>query len=152
VKTSGGLVQMPAGTDAWALHDLGCWLVVPTNTCRRRNGQAVMGAGLAGDAARRYPDLPGRYGNALRNGNTRIIVHDHRLLLAPTKNDWRHPARMPLVHELLTAAAAWCAVNPYETLVVPAPGCGLGGLAWEPVRAAAMQRLRAHRVLLLAPR
>jgi hypothetical protein len=143
---------MPAGTDAWALHDLGCWLAIPTNTCRRRGGQAVMGAGLAGDAARRYPDLPGRYGQALKNGRTRIAVGDHRLLLAPTKDDWRQPARMSLVHELLVAAAAWCAQNPYETLVVPALGCGLGGLAWEPVRDATMQRLGTHRVLLLAPR
>ena len=62
---SAELVELPAGTDIWALHDSGFWVVVPTNTCKKKGGSAVMGAGLARDAALRYHDLAATYGESL---------------------------------------------------------------------------------------
>jgi hypothetical protein len=59
------IVELPAGTDIWALHDSGFWVVVPTNTCKKKDGSAVMGAGLARDAALRYHDLAATYGESL---------------------------------------------------------------------------------------
>lgn len=145
-----GVIELLA--DAWELHRDGLWVVIPTNTERRKDGTAVMGAGLARAAADRFPDLPARYGRALASGNTRVAIPDHRLLLAPTKDRWRAPSRMALVLELLDGVARWCAANPGEGVVVPAPGCGLGGLPWEPVRSEALTRLGASRVVLLPPR
>lgn len=142
---------MPAGTDVWDLHAGGAWVVIPTNTERKGDGTAVMGAGLALAAAQRFPDVPARYGRALAAGRTQVVLTDHRLLLAPTKTAWRRPSTMPLVRDLLDATAAWCATHPAEFVAVPSPGCGRGGLPWAQVRAAALERLATHRVVLLAP-
>lgn len=145
------LVELPAGTDVWQLHAAGFYVLIPTNTCRKNDGTAVMGAGLALAAAQRFPDLPLRYGRALANGRPRIVVDDHRLLLAPTKTDWRRPATMPLVIELLDSAARWATAHPQSALALPSPGCGRGGLPWPQVKAAAHDRLSGCRVALLAP-
>jgi hypothetical protein len=135
----------------WALHASGAWVVVPTSTARLADGPAVMGAGLARQAATRFPALSARYGRALAAGNARVVITDHRLLLAPTKEHWRDPSAMPLVLDALDAVARWCHAHPGEAVVVPALGCGLGGLAWPPVRAAALDRLAAARVALVPP-
>lgn len=42
--------------------------IIPTNVQRRSDGSAVMGAGLAKEAAERVPGLAKRYGDALRAG------------------------------------------------------------------------------------
>lgn len=150
-QSTGGLVELPAGTDVWQLHADGLWLVVPTNCRRKGDGTAVMGAGLALDAARRFPDLPVRYGRALAAGNRRVVIAEHRLLLAPTKDDWRRPAVLELVTELLDGVARWCAANPQHAVAVASPGCGRGGLAWPVVHELALARLAGHRVALLPP-
>jgi hypothetical protein len=146
-----GLLELPAGTNLWGLHDAGLWVVIPTNLRRKADGTAVMGAGLALAAARRFPDLAARYGDALGAGKGRFVCAEHRLLLAPTKDDWRRPATVPLVLELLDAVASWSGRHPDAAVALSAPGCGRGGLPWAQVRAAAMTRLAAHRVALLPP-
>lgn len=147
----GGLVHAESGTGVWNLHDAGAWVLVPTNTQTKSDGTAVMGAGLALDVARRFPDVPGRYGRSLAIANTRIAIPDHRLLLGPTKSDWRRPARMTLVRELLEGVARWCLAHPGEVVAVPSPGCGRGGLPWQDVRDLAVELLGEHRVILLPP-
>ena len=146
-----GLIELPAGTDVWELHEDGFWVLVPTNTCRKKNGSAVMGAGLARDAALRFPGLAARYGLALEAGQDRLAVPKHRLLLGPTKDDWRQPAKIDLVAELLDGVARWCQSHPGEAVAVPSPGCGNGGLPYPEVRAAAVLRLASYRVALLPP-
>ena len=146
-----GILELPAGTNCWDLHALGHWVLIPTNRQTRRDGTAVMGAGLARQAADRFPDLPVRYGRRLAAGVDRIQVPDHRLLLAPTKDHWRAPALPHLVDDLLAGAARWAATHPDDDLVLPSPGWGLGGLPWPQVRAAALAALAGQRAILLPP-
>ena len=146
-----GVLELPAGTDCWALHDAGFWVLVPTNRQTHKDGTAVMGAGLAQQAARRFPDLPARYGSCLRSGQDRAVIADHRLLLGPTKDHWRAPAIPALVTALLAACADWAARGD-GVLVLAAPGCGLGGLPWPTVRAQALDALDGQRAILLPPR
>ncbi len=148
----GGIVELPVGTDVWELHEGGFWVLVPTNMCRKKDGSAVMGAGLAKDAALRYPGLAARYGRALGSGRPMMSFPSWRLLLGPTKDDWRLPAKMGLVEQLLDRVAEWYRAHPGEAVVVAAPGCGRGGPGYRPVRDIASQRLAAYRVVLLPPR
>lgn len=145
------IVELPVGTDIWALHDSGFWVVVPTNTCKKKDGSAVMGAGLARDAALRYTDLAARYGESLTGGRAYLAVPERRLLLGPTKEDWRKPARMELVEKLLAKVKRWCDKNPNEAAAVPALGCGLGGLSYGFVRELAAQELATCRAVLVPP-
>ena len=146
-----GVLELPAGTDCWDLHAAGFWVLIPTNRQTRTDGSAVMGAGLARQAADRYPGLADRYGACLRRGQDRAVITDHRLLLAPTKDHWRAPAVPDLVHDLLEAAAGWTRTGA-GVLVLPAPGCGLGGLPWGQVRDQALEAFTDLPVVLLPPR
>ena len=145
------IVELPAGTDIWALHDSGFWVVVPTNTCKKKDGSAVMGAGLARDAALRYTDLAATYGESLAGGRSYLAAPEHRLLLGPTKEDWRQPARLELVTMLLIKLRHWCDKNPNEAVAVPALGCGLGGLGYGVVCELAEQELATCRAVLVPP-
>lgn len=111
-----------------------------------------MGAGLAKEAAIKFPGLALRYGAALERGSTRIVVPGCRLLLGPTKDDWRRPARKDLVVELLSAVAGWCDAHQSEAIAVPAIGCGNGGLQYREIRELALQRLARCRAGVLPPK
>lgn len=63
------MIQEQAG-DLWDYSARGEWIAITTNGITKANGQAVMGAGLAKQAATRYPDLPSWLGQRLmRFGN-----------------------------------------------------------------------------------
>lgn len=121
--------------DLWEYHRRGAWAVIPTNTTVRANGTAVMGAGLAKQAVERFPELAQRYGQALVTRSERereqpAYFFEERLILFPTKRDWKQPSCLKLVKcnlELLAHhVAGW-----ESSLAVPLLGCGLGGLDWE---------------------
>ena len=54
----------------WEHHAAGGWVAIPTNGCVRRDGSAVMGAGVALQAARKFPGLAAELGQRIRaHGN-----------------------------------------------------------------------------------
>ena len=129
-------------------------VVVPTNTTLKKDGLAVMGAGLAKDAAERFPSLPHRLGDHIKRWADRIYVDSHVICL-PTKRDWRQPSTMELVErgcrELveLDRVFAICGYN--RPIFVPQLGCGLGGLKWErQVRPVVDSLLESERFILVS--
>lgn len=146
---------MTGGTvDLWGLHEQGWWATIPTNLQTRRDGTAVMGAGLARAAADRFDGLDAAYGRSLQAGRHRVAYPAWRLLLVPTKRHWRDPADPTLLAESISRLRAWLDAHPDERLVVPALGCGLGGLDWPAVEAQLLDELAGQldRVRLLPPR
>jgi hypothetical protein len=93
-----------------------------------------MGAGLARQAARRYPDLPEVLGRCIQEKGNHVRVIRHDIIAFPTKNDWRLPAELELIeqsaHELLKIANAM----QYKLVALPRVGCGKGELRWANVR------------------
>jgi hypothetical protein len=144
--------------DIWQHHHRpDVWVVVTTNTeVRCRNGTAVMGAGLAKQAALRFPDLPRIYGQVLQEVNPETghpwasddwhnpqlpwLYTKYRLVLFPTKVEWRLPSRMDLIHSNLYGfIQSWhsycaeeldCCVNNGPYVAFPPLGCGHGGRDW----------------------
>lgn len=59
----------------WDFHrtDLECFIVIPTNGVLKANGDAVMGAGLAKQAAQRFPTLPKLLGQAIRDTGNAVL-------------------------------------------------------------------------------
>jgi len=58
-------VIVAVGSDLWSLHSQGYWVVIPTTTTVKPDGEAVMEEEWARAAAARYPDLPREYGRSL---------------------------------------------------------------------------------------
>lgn len=113
-------------------------LVIPVNWTANRNGDAVMGAGVAKQAADRRPDLPFRLGQVISDFPddphvcTFAAWPGKKLITFPTKRHWRNRSDINLIssmaEQLLEDAAGML------TIALPRLGCGRGGLSWDQVR------------------
>ena len=107
------------------------------------NCKGSMGAGLALDAAERYPEVELAYKKACKDGSLAIgkplltSSKDGRiLLLFPTKNDWRNKSEIDYIesgivyfkNQIVNSGS----INNIP-LHIPKLGCGLGGLDWADV-------------------
>lgn len=124
VYRSGNILE----TEAWNL-------VCPVNL------RGVMGAGLAKQFADRWPGVLERYRQALARRLLREAIPYaveldalRVVVLFPTKRHWRDPARLRDIDLGLAQLGRLARDGGFAELAIPALGCGLGGLAWEPVR------------------
>lgn len=115
-------------------------IVIPVNT------QGVPGAGLAKQAAQRWPLWERLYKLACADWRLRpgtVVAHhlSHHPLQGgpividfPTKTDWREPSSLELIETGLQALGNWLLQAPnVKSIAIPALGCGLGGLQWNDV-------------------
>lgn len=120
----------------WTRWEQGAWLIVPTNTVLDKRGKAVMGAGVAKEAAERDPGLQKALGQHIRNwgGVPYVCISTHFICL-PTKREWWKPAQTDLIK-----LGVWSLARDIEKgrisgeIVSPYLGCGRGGLTWGVVR------------------
>jgi O-acetyl-ADP-ribose deacetylase (regulator of RNase III) len=129
-------------------------LVNPVNTA------GVMGAGLAAEFRRRFPDLAADYRRRCAAGQLRLgqpylyrTAAGVQVINFPTKGHWRAPSRLVGLDQGLAYLAAHADQWQLGSLAVPALGAGLGGLAWEQVGPLLYRHLHDHGVpvLLYAP-
>ncbi|MDI3467587.1 MAG: hypothetical protein OJF50_006408 [Nitrospira sp.] len=121
----------------WDLHACGQWIAIPTNGVLRANGENVMGAGLAGQAAQRFPEFPWVVGNAIGiHGNLPVAWPQARLLSIPTKSHWRTPSILSIITESVIKVFRLLDEHQIRALYCPHLGCGLGQLRWAHVREA----------------
>lgn len=121
--------------DLWDLHARGEWIGVTTNGTVRKDGCAVMGRGIAKQAATRFPSLPFEVGQYIvRYGNMPQRFSDYRIYTFPVKHQWWEWADINLISESMYEIR--CLWNMYNSgrLFIPRPGCGNGGLRWKDVR------------------
>ncbi len=122
---------------------------VTTNGIVRSDGTAVMGGGIAKECAQRFPASQRVLGEEIKaKGNHVHLIHDPAALFAagpliysfPTKEHWRDKSLIKLIAR--SAKELVEEVNRLEfyyqdgplMVLVPRPGCGLGGLQWGQVR------------------
>jgi len=106
---------------------------VTTNGIVKKNGDLVMGAGVAREAKRRFNELPHIFGqNIDKNGNHVYIVEKYGIASFPTKHHWKNDSDINLIaqscRELLFLSKSW------DYILLTRPGCGLGKLSWVDVR------------------
>lgn len=119
--------------DIWSYLGQGV-IAITTNGSLTSDGRAIMGRGVARQAAERFPELRSRLGRLLQvRGN-----HVHEIMLGlvsyPVEEtpfslpELRLIRRSAAELRLLTDQCGW------PVVVVPRPGCGGGGMQWEEVR------------------
>ena len=70
----------------WDYYDKGHWIVITTNGTVKKNGENVMGAGIAKQASQRFPTLPKWCGDLLvKTGLQVFICPDWRIITLPVK-------------------------------------------------------------------
>lgn len=105
-------------------------IYIPTNLALRKDGSAVMGAGLAKKARDMCPTLEAILGQRIREGHD-CTTHLHSNVYAfPTKYDWRDKSDLKLVEKSAYEARK---LTPEGGCFPAWPGCGLGGLPVQEV-------------------
>ena len=109
-------------------------IAVTTGGSLTRDGRAVLGRGVARQAAAFYPALSALLGRLLAEHGNHVHDLGHGLVSFPVEETaWSLPdpgiiARSAEELRLLAVHAGW------DRVVVPRPGCGGGGLEWHEVR------------------
>ncbi len=113
--------------------------VIPTNCTVKRNGDAVMGRGVARQAAIKYPELPKELGRAVEYAGCRVVflsVDNTKFFAFPTKRHWSEDSSLSLIfhgaYQLKDLASSLDLMG-YK-VVLPLLGCGNGGLSKEDVK------------------
>lgn len=126
------------------IWDFGChWIVIPTNGIVNKEKRAVMGAGMAKQAARMYPGIDLALGRAiLDNGNIvqpiAAIQPYGRDLIGivsfPVKHHWNEQADLDLIRSSTEALRQMADKDADKMMgrriAMPRVGCGNGGRDW----------------------
>lgn len=119
-------------------HEAAC---VTTNGMIRRDGRAVMGAGIAKLADQRF-DLANTLAGQLRaHGNhaayLKTAANAHgpfNIFSFPTKHDWRDKSDIQLIKQSARELIKLCDEMNITTCYIPRPGCTNGQLSWPDVK------------------
>lgn len=121
--------------DIWASEVA---VVIPTNGVviqHKSRPHLVMGAGLARQAARRYPELPFRTARWVKEYGNRVFFHKKDgLITFPTKHHWKEESSLSLIQQGVPQLLAIADKFELTEVALPRLGCGLGGLRWGDVR------------------
>lgn len=127
--------MLEAFGNIWDFHNQGEWIGVTTNQVIKSNGQAVMGKGIALEAANRFPELPSRLARCLKQGgNYPYIFPMYKIVTIPTKNHWRDKSDLNLIIKSCNNLNFY--TDEFNRLYIPRLGCGCGGLKWQTVKQA----------------
>lgn len=114
---------------------------ITTNGFVKRSGEGVMGAGVAGQAQRRWPEMPAMLGMHLReNGNHVGVLRlpdtsDPSYYVAyPVKDAWFNVADPELIVRSANELMEYMDLMHWDKVLLPRPGCGNGMLDWPEVK------------------
>lgn len=114
------------------------WRVITTNGIVNASGRAVMGRGVAQQAAIRYNTLSVRLARRLKDHGNHVHLFPEWLIATfPVKHHWRDQADEMLILQSALELAETLERNltsfPDDRFFLPKPGCGNGRLRWEDV-------------------
>ncbi len=108
---------------------------ITTNGITNANGLAVMGRGVALQAANRYPELKSHLGSSLRSGGNKVYyLPDYDIVTFPTKHHWKQDADLQLIAKSAKELQIMTLYNDWKRVLLPAPGTANGRLSWDNVR------------------
>lgn len=114
-------------------------ICITTNGIVKQGGLAVMGAGIAKQAANRFKQLPRKLGSYLKQYGNRTfnmgVCKDgnrcYNLITLPTKNDWRGKSDIDLIIKSCKELVEVCNKFGITECYLTPPGCGCGGLNYQ---------------------
>lgn len=148
--------------DIWDFHGE-AWIVITTNIGWNKKGDNIMGAGLALQAANRFPEIKRSYGEYCKKWGTEAAVAlfapPARLLLFPTKElnpqaphlSWKNDSSIPLIKRGLEHLKRLGDTILEGDVAVPLLGCQNGRLNPDDVIPLIKSVLTDDRYILVHP-
>ena len=115
-------------------------IVITTNGIVRRDGKAVMGAGIALEMARKFPLFPKIFGDKLKKDGNHVSlffvpqVRGRKVATFPVKNHFKEKASLELIERSCKELVKMVDKFKFTQVCLPKPGCGVGGLKWKKVK------------------
>lgn len=109
-------------------------ILVTTNGYIKKNGEGVMGAGCAAQAAEQFPDLPRLLGKSLKARGNVLSKLMPDIWSFPVKHDWFDKADLKLIRKSVKALQAYAEKMVDVKFILPRPGCGNGQRKWSEVK------------------
>jgi hypothetical protein len=135
--------------DIWRCHEAGMTICITTNGVTKADGTAVMGAGIAKQAALKFPSLPRALGRKLRClGNRVYFFPEQNIITFPTKYDWRDNSDLTLIARSCMELMGYLDSGTITYVALPRPGCSNGKLNWLDVKKV-IEPLLDHRVSIV---
>ncbi len=108
------------------------------------NTKGVMGAGIALQFKKAFPDNFKLYEKASKTGKIQVgrifvtetgqFTNPKYIINFPTKKHWRDPSKLMWIQEGLADLRNFIIQNNLKSIAIPALGCGNGKLNWEDVK------------------
>ena len=105
------------------------------------NTEGIMGAGIALQFKKAFPNNFKLYENAAKSGEISIgkifvtetgnITNPKYIINFPTKQHWRYPSKLSWVKEGLVDLQNFLVKKKIKSIAVPPLGCGNGKLDWK---------------------
>ncbi|HBG06670.1 MAG: ADP-ribose-binding protein [Geobacteraceae bacterium GWC2_58_44] len=126
-------------------------IAITTSGSVTRRGKAVMGRGVASQAALRFPCLPERFGLLLQKAGNHVHELGEGIVSFPVEESaWECPD-LRLISRSAAELRELADRQGWDTVVVPRPGCGGGGLDWREVRPLLEEHFDARFIVMSAP-
>lgn len=130
-------------------------ICVTTNGIIKKNGEAVMGAGVAHQAKIRYPGLPRELAVKLRFTGNHVYLMPQKnhisIVTFPTKNDWKDDSDIALIEQSCEELVVLTDKLRWNQVVLTRPGCANGKLNWSDVKPILEKHLD-DRFIIISPR
>lgn len=119
----------------WNFHNQNEWIAITTNGNIKKNGEVIMGRGIALETKNKYLDFPKRLADSIKlYGNTSIIFAKEKIISFPTKHNWYEKSDLKLIEISAQKLLDYANHNIFKKIYVPRPGCGNGQLNWIDVK------------------
>jgi hypothetical protein len=121
--------------DAWELlaHENYDVLCITTNGYVKRNGECVMGAGIAKTARDNIPGIALRLGTLISKHGNRCFRLTPKLATFVVKHNWYEDADLDLIRKSCKEITEMADKFGWSKVLIPRPGCGNGKLSYKVV-------------------
>lgn len=113
-------------------------ICITTNHMLRKNGNAIMGAGIAKAALKYAPDAEITLGKHIQaNKLTPCVLletNNNYMLSFTTKNDWHDKSKIDIIINSCYGLIELKKQLGIDKIYLPPVGCGCGGLDWNYVK------------------
>ena len=123
-----------ASGDIWQRHDAGDVVTITTGGLVGKSGACAMPAGCAGQARKKFPGIDQILGRLISSHGNHVFDLGNRVVSFPVE---KSPFVVPdpaLIEQSCRELVELAEQRQWPRVIVPRPGCGIGGLDWRQVR------------------